>query len=82
MNSMTIFGLSSFSKIHIIIEIKRLKFNRKSFTSNEKTGFIKVLTNSAGSIKNKKNMTERSLSEPLFRITSIIRFSAQEGLYE
>jgi hypothetical protein len=80
MNSMTIFGLSSFSKVSAVFEINYLKFNKKSFILNKRTGFTKLLTNTAGSNKN-KNMTERSLGTQLFLAPSIISFSAQEEVY-
>ena len=60
MNSMTIFRLSSFSGPDTDFQFNYLKFNKKLFFSNKNTGFTKLLTNTAGSIKN-KNMTERSL---------------------
>jgi hypothetical protein len=79
MNSMTIFGLSRFCKANTVFKINYLEFNEKLFISNKKTGFTKLLTNRADSIK---NMTERSLSTKLFLVTSIISFIAREEVYE
>jgi hypothetical protein len=69
MNSMTIFGLSSFSKVPTAFEINYMKFNKKSFILNKRTGFIKLLTNTADFNKN-KNMTERSFGTQLLPISS------------
>jgi len=68
MNSMTIFGMSRFRKAHTLLKIKYMKFNEKLFISNKKTGFTKLLTNTADSIK---NMTERSLRIQLLLISFV-----------
>jgi len=69
MNNMTIFGLSSFLEPDAAMQINYLKFCEKLLISNKRAGFIKLLTNTVGYIKN-KNMTERSLSKKGFRISS------------
>jgi hypothetical protein len=69
MNSMTIFGLSSFSGADAISQPNYIKFKKKLFISNKVTWFTKLLTNADDSIKN-KNMTERSLSKRGILISS------------
>ncbi len=66
MNSMTIFGLSSFSAPHGIVQINYLKYRENLLISIRGAGFTKLLTNTADSIKN-KNMTERSFRKQGFQ---------------
>jgi len=69
MNSMTIFGLSSFSGPDTNVQAKYIKFNKKLLILHKGAGFIKLLTNTDDSIKN-ENMTERSLRKKWSLISS------------